>query len=132
MSDGTHSGKPDDITLSEIITGKGAEVFWLPQCRTSEQHEARANLSLALVRFERVFGLDSTMTQLALWIATTKTIARKNAALRRAKAARSDINLEAAAARRRGDEAGAVEIESRPTPDYPEKASDEQELGYGL
>ena len=51
MSDGAHiggGGKPDAITLSELITGKGAEVFWLPECRTEQQHDARANLSLAL------------------------------------------------------------------------------------
>lgn len=131
MSDG-NSGKPDDITLTEIITGQGADIFWLPECRTPEQREAKATLTLALHRFERAFGLDSTVQQLALFIATTKTIARKNAALRRAKAARADINTEAAAARRRGDEEQAKAIENMPTPHYPEKPSDEEELGYDL
>ena len=73
MSDG-NSGKPDDITLTEIITGEGADIFWLPEVRTPDQREAKANLALALQRFERVFGLDSTVQQLALFIATTKTI----------------------------------------------------------
>lgn len=131
MSDG-NSGKPDDITLTEIITGAGAEVFWLPDARTTEQKDAKANLALALQRFERVFGLDSTARQLALFISTSKMIARKNAALRRAKAARADINMEAAAARRRGDEEQAKAIESMPTPFYPEKPQDEEELGYAL
>lgn len=125
-------GKPDNITLSEVITGKGADIFWIPQCRSDEQYEAKAALSIALHGFERVFGLDATVQQIALWSATAQMIARKNAAQERILAARADINSEADRLDRQGMHLEARNMRARPTPDYPEKASDEAELGYAV
>lgn len=132
MSDGTHTGKPDHVSLSELITGKGAEVFWLPEARSTEQRDARAALVLALHGFERAFGVEATVRQMALFIATGKVVAEKNAAIERALSARADINYEAAMARRAGNVELALEIEARPTPNYPEKAQDEKVLGYEI
>lgn len=130
MSDGTHGGKPDHVALSELITGQGADVFWLPECRTDEQRTARAALTLALHGYERAYGIDSTLQQLRMFIASAVVLTRKNAAMDRVQAARADINLEAHRARREGKEALAREIEAQPTPDYPGKADDDRELGY--
>ena len=121
---------PVEIRLSELIHGNGSDLFWLPTPTNDEQVAAEAALSAAVREYERAFGTSNLLQQLDLLAATTRLLGRKNAAQRRILEARSEINAEAAAARKAGREAAAREIEAQPTPDYPELADDMRELGY--
>jgi len=120
---------PLGVRLDELILGKGSDIFWIPKPTNSEQMEATLELAQSLRRYERAFGLESTIQQLTLLRAAAATIGRKNAATRRIHEARREINAEAAAARNAGNEAEAKAIESRPTPDYPQREADEREVG---
>lgn len=119
---------PLEVRLEELITGEQADIFWLPVARSDEQLRVQAALSTALVAYERAFGTENTIQQLDLLRVTTRAIARKNAAQRRILDARAQINADAAAAREAGNEDLAVEIESRPTPRYPQLDADLREL----
>jgi hypothetical protein len=121
---------PLDIRLEELICGDGSDLFWIPKATSDEQLRASGALSVALRNYERAFGTENTLNQLRLLLETTRTISVKNAAQRRMRDARSEINAEAAAARDAGDEALARQIESRPTPEYPGLADDMRELGF--
>lgn len=129
-ADAHQAAIPMETRLADLILGEGSADFWAPQCVTEEQTEATIALATAVREYERVFGLMNTVQQLRLLTATANTIGRKNAAQRRMLEARAAINARAAAARVDGDERRAEEIEAEPTPDYPEKAEDERELGY--
>jgi len=120
---------PVGVRLDELILGKGSDIFWIPKPTNDEQLDATTELATALRRYERAFGLESTIQQLTLLRAAAVTIGRKNAAMLRLHEARREINAEAAAARKAGNETAAKAIEARPTPDYPERESDEREVG---
>lgn len=121
---------PVEIRLSELIHGNGSDLFWLPKPTNDEQVAAEAALNTAVRNYERAFGTSNLLQQLDLLVATARVLDRKNAAQRRILEARSEINADAAAARKAGREAAAREIEAQPTPDYPELADDMRELGY--
>ena len=121
---------PVEIRLEELISGEGSEIFWIPKPTTDEQFAASGALSQAVRAYEKAFGTESTLRQLALLLETTQTISVKNAAMRRIREARADINAEAAALRQVGEEAAARDLEALPTPEYPELADDMRELGY--
>jgi hypothetical protein len=121
---------PMDIRLEELISGDGSDLFWIPKPVTDEQFAASGALSQAVRAYEKAFGTESTLRQLALLLETTRTISVKNAAMRRIREARADINAEAARARAEGDEVNARRLEGLPTPEYPELADDMRELGY--
>ena len=119
---------PLEARLEHLIQGEGSDIFWAPEPATDEQVDAQCELSAALRKYERAFGLENTIQQLNLLRATATMIARKNAAQRRQIEARAAINAAAAEARAAGDEELARGFEAQPTPDYPEKDADEREL----
>jgi hypothetical protein len=121
---------PMEIRLEELISGEGSDLFWIPRPTNDEQIAAKIELSRAVRQYERAFGTESTLRQLVLLTQTTQTVSTKNAAMRRIREARAEINAEAAEARAAGDEAGARRIEDRPTPAYPGLDDDKRELGY--
>lgn len=131
-ADAFAAAMPLNLRLEEFIQGDEADLWWIPVVTNDEQAEATSDLQRSIARYERAFGLENTCQQLKLIIETGQALARKNAAMDRVIAARADINAEAAEARAQGDEEAARLIEGRPTPDYPQKADDERELGYDV
>jgi hypothetical protein len=121
---------PIEARLEQLILGEGSDLFWVPKPKNNFEMDATLELAKALRSYERAFGLENTIQQLDLLRATARTLFRKNAAQTRMIEARREINAEAAAARAAGNEVLARSIEDRPTPDYPERESDELELGY--
>jgi hypothetical protein len=135
MADDIHDAMPLDVKLAALITG-GAEDFWLPQPDSDGQFVVVHDLGRAIAAFERAFGDEATVNQLAMCLTVAKLHKKRREIKARILKARDAINVEADAIAEAGNHVVADKCRAQPTPDYPERAADDAWLrrycGYGV
>jgi hypothetical protein len=117
MADDVHESMPLDVKLAALITG-GAEDFWLPQPDSDGQLVVVHDLGRAIAAFERAFGDEATVNQMAMCLTVAKLHKKRREIKARVAAAREGLDVD------------------QPTPDYPERATDDAWMrrycGYGV
>jgi hypothetical protein len=135
MPDDIPDAMPMDVKLAALITG-GERDFWLPTVDDVSKFDIFRALGGAIARFEREFGDEATVNQLAMCLTVAKLHKKRREIKERVFAARAGINAEADAIAEAGNCEVAKRCRAQSTPDYPERAHDDAWLrrycGYGL